>query len=61
MHSTGAMAALCWSRREERTHAKGKRNPSKTVGTERGDQRADRLKLQSQTTSQSDHMDHSLV
>ena len=29
---------------------------SKTVGTERGHQRADRLKLQSQTTSQSDHM-----
>ena len=29
--------------------------------TERGHQRADRLKPQSQTTSQSDHMDHSLV
>ena len=42
-------------------HIQGKRNPSKTVGAERGDQRADRLKLQSQTTSQSDHMDHSLV
>ena len=39
----------------------GKRNPGKTVGTERGDQRADRLKQQSWTTSQSDHMDHSLV
>ena len=37
-----------------------KRNPNKMVGTERGNQRADRLKLQSQTTSQSDHMDHSL-
>ena len=43
------------------SHVQGKRNPSKTVGTERGDQRAYRLKLQSQTTSQSDHMDHSLV
>ena len=31
------------------------------VGTERGHQRADRLKPQSQATSQSDHMDHSLV
>ena len=39
----------------------GKRNPSKTVGTERWDQRADRLKLQSQTPSQLDYMDHSLV
>ena len=29
------------------SHAQGKRNPSKMVGTERGDQRADRLKLQS--------------
>ena len=28
-------------------HVQGKRNPSKMVGTERGDQRADRLKLQS--------------
>ena len=36
-------------------------SPSMTVGTERGHQRADRLKPQSQTTSQSDHMDYSLV
>ena len=36
-------------------------NPSKMVGTERGHKRADRLKPQSQTTSQSDHTDHSLV
>ena len=43
------------------SHVQGKRNPSKTVGTERGHQRAERLKPQSQTTSQSDHMDHSLV
>ena len=32
-------------------HVQGKRKPSKMVGTERRDQRADRLKLQSQTTS----------
>ena len=32
-----------------------------TQGSERGHQRADRLKAQSQKTSQSDHMDHSLV
>ena len=42
-------------------HVQGKRNPSKMVGAERGHQRADGLKWQSQTTSQSDHMDHSLV
>ena len=47
--------------REEILHVQGKRNPSKTVGSERGHQRADRLKPQSQKTSQSDHMDHSLV
>ena len=41
-------------------HIQGKRNPSKTVGTERGHQSADRLKPQSQTTSQSDHKDHNL-
>ena len=33
----------------------------KMVGAKREHQRADRLKPQSQTTSQSDHMDHSLV
>ena len=43
------------------THIQGKRNPSKTVGTERWHQRADRLKPQSETTIQSAHMDHSLV
>ena len=37
------------------------RNPSKTLGVARGHQRADRLKPQSQKTSQSNHMDHSLV
>ena len=45
---------LCWSGHEEIPHAQGKRNPSKTVGAERGHQRSDRLKPQSQTTSQSD-------
>ena len=49
------MAALCWSSREEIPHVQGKRNPSKTVGAERGHQRADTLKPPSQTTSQSNH------
>ena len=57
----GEAAALCWNSREEIPHIQGKRNTSKTVGTETGHQRADRLKPQLQTTSQSDHMDHSLV
>ena len=43
------------SSREERPHVQGKRNPGKMVGTERGDQRVNRLKPQSQTTSQFDH------
>ena len=47
--------------RKELSHVQGKRNPSKMVGTERGHHRADRLQPQSQTTSQSDHMDHRLV
>ena len=46
--------------REEIPHVQGKRNPSKMVDAKRGHQRADRLKAQSQTTSQSDHTDHSL-
>jgi len=50
-----------WSSREEIPHAQGKRNPRKKIGTEGGHQRADRLKPQSKITSQSDHMDHSLV
>ena len=50
-----AAVALCWSSREEIPQVQGKRNPGKTVGTERGHQRADRLKPQAQTTSQSDH------
>ena len=48
-------AALSWSSHEEITYVQGKRNPSKTEGTGRGDQGADRLKPQSQKTSQSDH------
>ena len=48
-----------WSSHEEISHVQGKRNPSKMVGTERDNQRADRLKPQSQTTGRSDHMDHS--
>ena len=55
----GAAAAVCWSS-QAIPHVQGKRNLSKMVGTERAHQRADRLKQQSQTTSQSDHMDHSL-
>ena len=46
---------------EEIPHIQGKRNPSRMVGTEIGHQRAERLKPQSQTTGQSDHMDHRLV
>ena len=48
----GAVAALCWSSREEIPQVQGKRNPGKRVGTERGHQGTDRLKSLSQTTSQ---------
>ena len=51
---------LCWSSHEEIPYVQGKRNPCKTVGAKTGHQRTDRLKPQSQTTSQSDHTDHSL-
>ena len=54
-------AVFCWSSHDEIPHVQGKRNPSKMVGAEGGHKRADRLKPQSQTTSQSDHMDRSLV
>ena len=58
--------------KEQRLHFAGaamKRYPTskvretqvRTVGAERGHQRADRLKPKSQKTSQSDHMDHSHV
>ena len=46
---------------EEIPHVQGKRNPNKMVGVARGHQRTDTLKPYSQKTSQSDHMDHSLV
>ena len=46
---------LCWSSREEISHAQGKKNPSKMVGVARGHQRADTLKPYSQKTSQSNH------
>ena len=36
--------AFCLSSHEEIPHVKGKRNPSKTVGVVRGQQRADTLK-----------------
>ena len=49
------MAVLCWSSREEISHAQGKRNPSKMVGVARGHQRADTLKPYSQKTSQTNH------
>ena len=52
---------LCWSSHEELLHVQDKRSSSKTVGGERGHQRVDRLKPQSQKTSQSEHMDHILV
>ena len=45
---------------EEIPDIQGHRNPSKMVGTERGHQRTDRLKPQSQKTNPN-HMDHSLV
>ena len=46
---------------EEIPHVQGKRKLSEMVGTERGQQRADRLKPQSEKTNQSNHMDYSLV
>ena len=52
---------LCWNSHEEIPHVQDKRNPSKMIGAKRGHQRAGRLKPQSHKTSQSDHMDHSLV
>ena len=44
---------LCWSSREEISHAQGKKNPSKMVGVARGHQKADTLKPYSLKTSQS--------
>ena len=59
--SSGAAASLCLSTSEEVPHIQGKRNPNKTVGVLRGSQRADTLKSESHKTSQSDHMENSLV
>ena len=56
-----AEAVLCWSSHKEIPQVQDKRNPTKTVGAGRGHQKVDTLKPQSQKTSQSDHMDHSLV
>ena len=66
---TGDVVAmeLCRSRvavmdgAEARPRGPSPRPRCKKVGTERGHQRADRWKPESQTTSQSDHMDQSLV
>ena len=61
-HIQGKEQQLCFAGATVETpYVQGKRNLSNMVGTERGHQRANRLKPQSQTTSQSDHMDHSLV
>ena len=49
------------SGREEVPYIQCKRNSSKMVGAERGHQRADRLKPQSQKTKQTNRMDRSLV
>ena len=46
---------------EEIPHIQGKRNPSQMVSVARENQRADTLKPYTQKTSQSNHMDHSLV
>ena len=61
MSKVTAVAVLCWSSHEDIPHIQGKRNPTKMVGAKRGQQRADRLEVQSQKTRQSDHTDHSLV
>ena len=56
---SGVAAVLFLNSHEDIPNVQCKRNPSKTVGSERGHQGADRLKPKSQKTSQSDHMDHS--
>ena len=55
MSKVGAAAALCWSSREVILHVQGKRNPNKTVGVARGEQRADIQIPYSQKTSQHNH------
>ena len=49
------MSKVSSSSHEETPHIRGKRNTSKTVGTERGHQRADALKPYLQKSSQSNH------
>ena len=46
---------LCWSSHEEIPQVQGERNPSKTVGVARGNQKADTLKPYSHKTSHSNH------
>ena len=46
---------LCWSSCEDISHIQSKRNPSKTVGVARGNQRTDTLKPESQKITQSNH------
>ena len=46
---------LCWSSCEDISHIQSKRNPSKTVGVARGNQRTDTLKPESQKITQSTH------
>ena len=54
------MSKVSSSGHEVISHVQGKRNSSKMVDTERGHQRADRVKPQSQKSNQSDHMDQAL-
>ena len=60
MSKVRSKGCTCWSSHKEKPHVQGNGNPSKTGGTKRGHQRADRLKPKSQKTSQSDHMDPAL-
>ena len=61
-HIQGKEQQLCFvGATVETPYVQGKRNLSNMVGTERGHQRANRLKPQSQKTGQSDCTDHSLV
>ena len=51
---------FCWSTCEEIPHIQGKRNPSRTVGTERGHQTAERLKPQSHLITQTTALSNSM-
>ena len=52
--------APCRSSHEEIPHIQGKRNPSRTVGTERGHQTAERLKPQSHLITQTTALSNSM-